>query len=108
MNKVLLVGRVASDVVTQSMPGQTVVRTFDMATNEKEKTDFHSIISYGKVADIVSFLRKGDPVFIEGKIQTRFWYDKQNEKRRELEIVAWTVFPLKGRDETVADDAARS
>jgi len=63
------------------------------------------VIAYGKVADIAKLLKKGDPVFVEGKLQTRFWYDKASERRREIEVVAWTVYPLKGREETLADVA---
>lgn len=104
MNKVLLVGRVASDVEERGQPGNpTMIRAFDLATNEREKTDFHTVISYGRVAEIVSMLRKGDPVFIEGKLQTRFWYDKANDRRREIEVVAWTVYPLKGRNDVLEE-----
>ncbi len=99
MNKALLVGRIHTDIETyETAPGKTVAN-FTLATKQNSKMDLHRIVAWDEVAKIVSLLRRGDPVFIEGRIQTRS-IGEGEQRRREVEIVAWTVYPLKGRAET--------
>ena len=108
MNKVILVGRVGRDPQFITAPNGKLMGQFDVATAEKGKTDWHKIIAWDEAAKISGFLRKGDPVFIEGRLQTRRWTDKAGEIRNEVEVVAWTILPCKGKQETEADFEAQS
>lgn len=98
LNKVFLLGRLTADPISRTTPSGQQVATFSMATNrtwydkqsgKKEDVQFHNIVVWGKQADIAQrFLTKGGVVFIEGRLQTRAWDDKQGQKRRTTEIVA--------------------
>lgn len=96
-NKVVLVGRVASDIEMRSTASGQSVCSFRLATNrvwkdkngeKKEDSQFHNIVLWGKQAEIASqFLAKGSLVLIEGRIQNRSWEDKTGTKRYITEIV---------------------
>jgi single-strand DNA-binding protein len=96
LNKVLLIGRVASDPELRSTASGQSVASFRIATNrtwkdasgqKKEDAQFHSIVLWGKQAEIASqYLTKGSLVYIEGRLQTRTW-DSQNGKRYITEII---------------------
>lgn len=98
VNKVFLVGRVTKDPELRTIPSGQNVASFGLATNrfwtsrdgQKQKaTEFHNIIAWGKLAEIVQkFLTKGSLAFIEGRLQTRNWQDKQNVKHYRTEVVA--------------------
>jgi single-strand DNA-binding protein len=96
VNKVLLVGRVTAEPQLRTTPSGTSVATFSLATNrvwagkegKKEETEFHNIVAWGRTAEIASqFLQKGAMAFIEGRIQTRSWQDKQGQARKTTEII---------------------
>ncbi|MFH1657133.1 MAG: single-stranded DNA-binding protein [bacterium] len=97
LNKVILVGRVASDPETKTIPSGHSVCSFRLATNtvwsdqnnqKQEKTEFHSIVLWRKLADIASqFLTKGSLVLVEGRIQTRTWQDSSGGQRYRTEII---------------------
>ena len=97
LNKVILVGRVASDPESKTIPSGQSVCTFRMATNmvwsdqnnqKQEKTEFHSIVLWRKLADIAAqFLAKGSLVLVEGRIETRSWKDASGNQRYRTEIV---------------------
>jgi single-strand DNA-binding protein len=107
VNKVILIGNLGSDPELRSTPGGSSVSTFTLATNEswndkegtrQERTEWHRIVAWGKLAEICSqYLRKGKQVYIEGRLTTRSWEDKQGNQRKTTEIVAQTMMMLGGR-----------
>jgi single-strand DNA-binding protein len=112
INKVILVGRLGKDPEIRSTPGGQTVAKFSLATDEKftdragekqERTEWHNIVAWGKLAEICGqFLRKGKLVYIEGSIRTDSWEDKEtNQKKYRTEIVAQVMKMLdrKGDDE---------
>ncbi len=101
VNKVILVGNLGKDPeVRQISPNQTVCQ-FRIATGEswidkngqkQERTEWHSIVTWGKIAEICGkYLSKGRQVYVEGRLQTRSWEDQQGQKRYTTEIIASTV-----------------
>ncbi len=99
VNKVILVGVLGKDTETRYMPSGGAVTNISIATSEtwkdkqtgekKEKTEWHKIIFFNKLADIAGqYLKKGSKVYVEGKLQTRKWQDKDGNDRWSTEIVA--------------------
>ena len=107
INKVILIGNLGSDPEVRFTPGGSAVANFNIATNEswkdkngqdQERTEWHKIVVWGKQAENCGeYLSKGRPVYIEGKLQTREWTDKDGNKRYTTEVVAQTVQFLGGR-----------
>ena len=98
LNKVLLIGRLVSDPEVRVTPSGQQVCSFRLATNrvwtdkntgqKQEKTEFHNIILWRRLAEIASqYLRKGNLVFLEGRIETRNWQDQNGTKRYKSEII---------------------
>ena len=107
VNKVILVGNLGADPETRTTGGGTVVATLRLATTERQKdretgnwtdhTEWHRVVCFGKVAENVSrFLKKGRQIYIEGKIRTRKWQDKDGQDRWSTEVIADTVQFLGG------------
>lgn len=106
INKVILVGNLGSDPDLRSTPGGASVCEFSVATNEswkgkdgqtQDRTEWHKIIVWGRIAENCSkFLSKGRQVYVEGRLQTRSWEDKEGTKRYTTEIVARDVQFLGG------------
>lgn len=99
LNKAFLYGNLTRDPEVKALPGGTQVVSFALATNrtfkdkngsKQEQTEYHNIVAFGKTAEVMGqYLKKGKPVFIEGRIQTRSWDDKgTGEKKYRTEIVA--------------------
>ncbi len=98
VNKVILIGRLGKDPEMRFTPGGKAVTNFTMATNEywtdqsgerQERTEWHRIVTWGKLAEICAkLLGKGKQVYIEGRLQTRSWDDRDGNKRYTTEIVA--------------------
>src|SRR6185436_6245703 len=96
VNKVILVGNLGRDAELRYTPGGAAVATLNMATTEtwndksgqkQEKTEWHRVIFWGKVAEsLTEYLTKGKQVYIEGRLQTRQWDDKDGNKRYTTEI----------------------
>lgn len=104
VNKAILVGRLGRDPESRVTGSGVSVVNFTMATSERikgeEKTEWHRIVAFGKLAEICSqYLAKGKLVYIEGKIQTREWEDKEGIKRQTTEIVANEMRMLGSRTE---------
>ncbi len=109
VNKAILVGNLGRDPELRYTPNGQAVTNFSLATNESytdksgervERTEWHRIVAWGKTAELCSqYLSKGRPVYIEGRLQTREWEDKEGVKRQTTEIVANTVQFLGGRGE---------
>ncbi len=107
VNKVILVGNLGRDPELRYTQSGQPVANFTLATNERwtgrdgqsqERTEWHRIVVWGKQAENAAhYLSKGRPVYIEGRIQTREWEDKEGQKRQTTEIVAQTVQFLGGR-----------
>lgn len=102
VNKVILVGRLGKDPEIRSTPSGTSVAKFSIATDDRytdkngekqERTEWHNITAWGKLAEICGqYLKKGKLVYIEGKIRTDSWDDKETgQKRYRTEIVADTM-----------------
>lgn len=97
VNKVILVGNLGADPEVRYTPGGTAVANFRIATTEsyknkegtkEEKTEWHRIVTFGKLAEICGeYLHKGKQVYLEGRIQTSQWDDKEGNKRYTTEIV---------------------
>ena len=99
LNKVMLYGNLTSDPDLKSLPNGNKVVSFSIATNrsykdasgaKKDIADFHNIVAFGKLAEIFAqWLKKGKPVYLEGRIQTRSWEDQNGGgKKYRTEIVA--------------------
>lgn len=107
VNKVILVGRLGRDPETRFTGGGQAVANFSVATDEsykdkngerQKRTEWHKIVVWGKQAEIAQqYLKKGSLVFIEGRIQSREWQDKEGQKRTSFEIVANNFRMLGGR-----------
>jgi|JI102314A2RNA_FD_contig_41_3322183_length_902_multi_16_in_0_out_0_1 single-strand DNA-binding protein len=107
LNKAFLMGNLGADPEVRYTSGGGAVANFRIATTEvwndrqsgekQERTEWHRIVVWGKQAELCGeYLRKGRPVLIEGRIQTREWTDKENQKRYTTEIVADRVTFLGG------------
>jgi len=109
VNKVILVGRLGRDPETRFTSVGQAVANFSVATDEsykdrngerQKRTEWHKIVVWGKQAEIAQqYLKKGSLVFIEGRIQSREWQDKEGQKRTSFEIVANNFRMLGGRGE---------
>lgn len=107
INKVIIIGRLGADPEVRQVSSGNSVATLSVATSEKwtdrdgqaqERTEWHRVIAWGKLADICGkFLAKGRQVYVEGRLQTRQWEDSQGQKRYTTEIVANTVQFLGGQ-----------
>lgn len=102
VNKVIILGRLGQDPELAYTPSGAAVCNFSVATSEswndkntgqkQERTEWHRIVVWGKLAELCNqYLSKGRQAFIEGKLATRSWEDKDNNKRYTTEIVASTV-----------------
>lgn len=97
VNKVILVGNLGRDPEMRSLPSGQPVANFSVATsrrykdrdgNRKDETEWHNVVCFGKQAEIAGqYLNKGKMVFIEGRIQTRSWEDKEGKKQYRTEII---------------------
>lgn len=117
LNKVMLYGNLTNDPDLRSMPNGNKVVSFRMATNRfykdaggvrKEVAEFHNIVAFGKLAEIFGqWLKKGKPVYIEGRIQTRSWDDPNGGGKKYMtEIVAENFqFGVSTRSEEVSSES---
>jgi single-strand DNA-binding protein len=96
LNKVILIGNLTRDPEMRYTPQGTAVASFVIATNrewtvngeKKQTVDFHNVVSWNKLAEICGqLLKKGTKVYVEGRLQTRDWMDKDNKKRYKTEVV---------------------
>jgi single-strand DNA-binding protein len=98
VNKAILIGRLGKDPELRYTPGGQPVANFTLATSERwndkngqrqEKTEWHNIIAWGKLAELVNqYLKKGRAAYVEGRITTRSWDDRDGNKKYRTEIVA--------------------
>jgi len=117
INKVILIGRLGKDPEMRFTPSGKAVTNFTLATNEnwtdqggerQERTEWHRIVTWGKLAEnCAKLLSKGKQVYVEGRLQTRSWDDRDGNKRYTTEIVANTMQilgPMEGGGKGAADD----
>ena len=112
VNKVILVGNLGRDPEVRYMPNGDAVANYSIATtetwkdkqgNRQEKTEWHNIVMYRRLAEIAGeYLKKGSSVYIEGRLQTRKWQDKQGNDRYTTEIIADQLQMLGGRNSNAA------
>ncbi|MBN1127725.1 MAG: single-stranded DNA-binding protein [Chitinispirillaceae bacterium] len=98
VNKVILIGHLGRDPELRYTPGGQPAASFTLATSERwndkngqrqERTEWHNIVAWGKLAELANqYLKKGRPVYIEGRIATRSWDDRDGNKKYKTEIVA--------------------
>lgn len=121
LNKAELIGNLVADPMIKALPSGTTLARFRMATNHawrdtktkklNSEAEYHPIIAWGKLGETVGkYLRKGDKVYLEGRLQTHEWEDKNKIKRYQTEIVASNMIMLgsknsKGpKQEKIEDD----
>ncbi len=108
INKVILVGNLGSDPETRYMPSGGAVTNLSIATSEswkdkqtgeqKDRTEWHKVAMFGRLAEIAAeYLRKGSQCYIEGKLRTRKWQDRDGNDRWTTEIIADEMQMLGGR-----------
>lgn len=107
LNKAMIIGRLGQDPEVRYTQSNTAVANLSVATNErfkdkqgewKERTEWHRVVAWGRLAEICQeYLKKGSQVYIEGPIQTRQWEDKEGQTRYTTEIKALTITMLDSR-----------
>ena len=119
VNKVILIGNLGKDPEVKYTPSGTAMAKFSLATNERykdksgawqDRTEWHNVVLWQRLAEIAGeYLKKGGKVYIEGRLQTRSWDDKQtNQKKYMTEVVASDLILLGGRGEGGGGDFAGS
>lgn len=113
VNKVIILGNVGKDPETRYLPNGEAVTNLSIATTEswkdksgekKEQTEWHRVSLFKRLAEIAAeYVKKGNPVYIEGRIQTRKWQDKEGQDRYSTEIVADKIQLLGGRQSETPD-----
>jgi single-strand DNA-binding protein len=99
INKVILVGNLGQDPETRYMPSGKAVTNLRLATSDswkdkqtgeqREQTEWHSIVMYDRLAEIAAeYLRKGSQIYVEGRLKTRKWQDKEGKDRYTTEVIA--------------------
>jgi single-strand DNA-binding protein len=118
VNKVILIGNLGADPEVRFTPSGQAVANFRIATSEswndksgqkQERTEWHRIVVWGKLAELCGeYLKKGRQCYVEGRLQTREWTDKEQKKNYTTEVVANQVVFLGGRDGAGASRGPRS
>ncbi|MBI79247.1 MAG: single-stranded DNA-binding protein [Pseudomonadota bacterium] len=114
INKVILVGTLGADPKTSAMPSGSSVTNVSIATNEswkdketgekQDRTEWHRIAFFNRLAEIAAeYLKKGSQIYIEGKLRTRKWQDKDGNDRWTTEIIANELQMLGGRSASIGD-----
>ena len=97
INKALIYGNLTRDPEMKALPSGISVSSFGVATNrtwkdkngaKQESVDFHNVVAFGKQAELIhQYCKKGSPIFVDGRIQTRSWDDKEGKKQYRTEII---------------------
>ena len=114
LNKAILIGNVGQDPEISYMPNGNTIAKFSLATSEKykdrdgnvqEKTEWHRLIIFGKLADVAKdYIHKGSRLYVEGKLQTRSW-DDGGTKKYMTEIVVFSLLMLDGQGDNQGGDS---
>jgi single-strand DNA-binding protein len=106
LNKILIIGNLGSDPNIRHLPSGKLATSFSVATNRrykiegqlKQEVEWFSVVAFGRLAEICSeFLRKGKPVFIEGRMRTRNWTDTNGAVHYRTEVIAEGMRMIGGR-----------
>jgi single-strand DNA-binding protein len=118
VNKVILVGNLGRDPEVRFTPSGQAVANFSIATTDswtdkagqkQERTEWHRIVVWGKLGELCGeYLKKGRQAYVEGRLQTREWNDKEGKKNQTTEVVANQVVFLGGRPEGAGAGAGAS
>ena len=128
VNKVILVGHIGNKPEGRYTPAGTSTASFSLATNEswidsdnvkQERTEWHNIIAWNKLADFATeYLQKGQLIYIEGRMQTRTYKDKEDIQRRVTEVISTVITPLEWKttnkkenrssDDKLAEDSTKT
>ena len=121
INKVIIVGNLGAAPDSRAMPSGNAVTNISVATSEswndretgekQEKTEWHRVVFFNRLAEIAAqYLKKGSQVYVEGKLQTRKWEDKEGNERWTTEVVANQMQMLGDRmsNDISNDNASRS
>ena len=113
VNKVILIGRLGGDPEVRYTTNGGAVANFNLATNEswtdksgqkQERTEWHRVVIWGKMAELCGqYLSKGRQAYVEGRLQTREWNDKEGNKRYTTEIIAQNIQFLGGPGEKTSN-----
>ncbi|MBN2424147.1 MAG: single-stranded DNA-binding protein [Calditrichaceae bacterium] len=108
INKAIIIGRLGQDPDMRYAPSGTAIASFSAATNHRmrdsegnwnEQTEWHNIKAFGKLAEFVGeYLKKGKTIFIEGRLQTSNWEDKNGQRHYKTEIIANEIQLIGSRD----------
>jgi len=110
VNKVILLGNVGKDPEIRSTPSGTIVASFTLATSDRQKdaqgnwqdrTEWHNLVAFTRTAEIVrDYVKKGTKIYVDGRIQTRSWDDKESgQKKYRTEIIVNELALLSGRED---------
>jgi single-strand DNA-binding protein len=110
VNKVILLGNVGKDPEIRSTPGGAIVANLTLATSDRfqdqqgnwqDRTEWHALVAFKRTAEIIrDYVKKGSKLYIEGKLQTRSWDDKESgQKKYKTEVVVFDLSLLSGREE---------
>lgn len=105
LNKVTLIGNLVREPISRAMPSGQRVTSLDLATNyfwrdvntkqKKETVEFHSVVAWGRLAEVIAtYVKKGSKVYIEGRLRTRSWKDKNGNNRKTTEVIADNLIML--------------
>lgn len=119
INKVILIGNLGQDPEVKYTPGGDAVANFTLATSEswkdkqtgqrQERTEWHRVVAFRRLGEICGeYLRKGSKVYLEGRLQTRKWQDKQGNDRYTTEIVARDMQILDSRSDKGAQQGGNN
>jgi single-strand DNA-binding protein len=118
LNKVMLIGNLGKDPEVRYTAGGTAVASFSLATSEKfknksgefeEKTEWHNVTLWARLAEIAGeYLAKGKTVYIEGRLQTRKWQDRDGKDRYTTEVVGEKMQMLSGKGEGSSSGAGNN
>ena len=116
INKVILIGHIGNKPEIRYTPSGAAAASFSIATNEswidsekgkQQRTEWHNIVAWSKLAEFASeYIQKGQLVYIEGRLQTRSWTDREGNNRKSTEIICSTITPLewKSADSSLSSD----
>jgi single-strand DNA-binding protein len=118
VNKVILIGNLGKDPEIKYTPTGTAVANFSIATNERfkdksgewqDRTEWHNIVAWQRTAEIIGeFVKKGSKIYLEGRLQTRSWDDKESgQKKYRTEVVVSDLVLLSGRGEGGEEGGSR-
>ena len=108
LNRAMIIGNTTRDLEMRYTPNGQAVTSFSVATNRRwtdktsgemqEQTEFHDVVAWGKLAENISqIVKKGQPVYVEGRLQTHSWEGQDGAKRQKTEIIASSIIALGGR-----------